>query len=201
VNQADDANETEQARADAVIADLVRMRGVACTACRRVLCGHEALLSRAMGYRDTPHCHACLAARLGSDPEQLRDHLHAHLLRRPCHRQGWEWADREEGVVPPALPACLWPAGATLAQAPAPPAPAGAQDVVAAATFDAGDMGCGDLVLELRLRLSPMAPGQVLELIARDPGAPEDIPAWCGMTGHRLLRASPPRYWIRRKDG
>jgi tRNA 2-thiouridine synthesizing protein A len=60
-------------------------------------------------------------------------------------------------------------------------------------------MGCGDLVLELRQRLRALAPGQVLEVRATDPGAPEDIPAWCGLTGNRLVRAEAPRYSIERK--
>lgn len=66
--------------------------------------------------------------------------------------------------------------------------------------WDAGDMGCGDLVLELRLRLQDMKPGQVIRVIARDPGAPADMPAWCGLTGHALLEASHPVYVIRKKE-
>lgn len=69
------------------------------------------------------------------------------------------------------------------------------------AEWDAGAMGCGDLVMELRTRLLAMRPGQVLRLSARDPGAPEDLPAWCRLTGHGLLAARHPLYWIRRKDG
>ncbi|NUQ34802.1 MAG: sulfurtransferase TusA family protein [Planctomycetaceae bacterium] len=67
------------------------------------------------------------------------------------------------------------------------------------AEWDAGDMGCGDLVLELRLRLKDMAAGKVLKLRATDPGAPEDIPAWCGLTGHSLTHKQHPNYWIKRK--
>jgi tRNA 2-thiouridine synthesizing protein A len=66
--------------------------------------------------------------------------------------------------------------------------------------WDAGDMGCGELVLELRLRLKPMQPGQILKLTARDPGAPEDLPAWCRLTGHHLVSAAHPIYLIRRKE-
>jgi tRNA 2-thiouridine synthesizing protein A len=69
-----------------------------------------------------------------------------------------------------------------------------------AAEWDAGDMGCGELVLELRQRLRPMRPGQILKLTARDPGAPEDLPAWCRLTGHRLVVAAHPVYWIGRKE-
>ena len=45
------------------------------------------------------------------------------------------------------------------------------------AQWDAGDLGCGDLVLELRARLEAMRPGQLLRLTAHDPGARADIPA------------------------
>ena len=48
-------------------------------------------------------------------------------------------------------------------------------------------MGCGELVLELRDRIARLEPGQVLKVIARDPGAPADMPAWCGLTGHALV--------------
>ena len=67
-------------------------------------------------------------------------------------------------------------------------------------TWDAGDLGCGDLVLELHGRLKRMRPGEVIKLCARDPGAPEDLPAWCRLTGHRLLHAQHPNYWIQRKE-
>jgi tRNA 2-thiouridine synthesizing protein A len=66
--------------------------------------------------------------------------------------------------------------------------------------WDAGELGCGDLVLELRHRLQRLAAGHVLKLTARDPGAPHDLPAWCRLTGHRLARAEPPTYWIQRKE-
>lgn len=66
--------------------------------------------------------------------------------------------------------------------------------------WNAGDLGCGDLVLELRMRLRE-APGSVLKVIATDPGAPADIPAWCGMTGNELVGTDPPAraYFIRAK--
>jgi tRNA 2-thiouridine synthesizing protein A len=67
--------------------------------------------------------------------------------------------------------------------------------------WDAGDLACGDLVLELRRRVRA-APGLVFKLIARDPGAPADLPAWCGMTGHQLLAEDVPAqtWWIRAKS-
>lgn len=70
----------------------------------------------------------------------------------------------------------------------------------AGSEWDAGDMGCGELVLELRFRLDTLRPGQIMKLIARDPGAPADIPAWCRMTGHALVGGQPPVYLIQRKE-
>ena len=66
--------------------------------------------------------------------------------------------------------------------------------------WDAGDMGCGDLVLELRARVERLRPGEILKLVARDPGAAADLPAWCRMTGHTLVSGKHPVYLIRRKE-
>ena len=66
--------------------------------------------------------------------------------------------------------------------------------------WNAGDLGCGDLVLELRQRMDALRHGQVLRLVALDPGARADIPAWCRMTGHQLAGHDPPVYLIRRKE-
>jgi tRNA 2-thiouridine synthesizing protein A len=46
--------------------------------------------------------------------------------------------------------------------------------------------------------MGAMRPGQVLRLIARDPGAPQDMPAWCRMTGHTLVSQQHPVYLIER---
>ena len=67
-------------------------------------------------------------------------------------------------------------------------------------TWDAGDMGCGELVFALMIRLRAMRPRQVLKLTATDRGAPHDLPAWCRLTGNRLVRAEPPHYFIERKE-
>ncbi len=67
--------------------------------------------------------------------------------------------------------------------------------------WDAGDMACGPMLLVVRRRLERMAPGQVFRLVARDEGAPVDVPAWCRLTGHTLLAAAHPVYdLVRRKD-
>jgi tRNA 2-thiouridine synthesizing protein A len=61
-------------------------------------------------------------------------------------------------------------------------------------------MGCGDLVLELKRKLAQIPPSALIHIRAIDPGAPEDIPAWCRLTGHRLVRAEHPDYTIQRKE-
>lgn len=68
----------------------------------------------------------------------------------------------------------------------------------AADVWDAGELACGELVLDLRRRLRQM-PGRVLRIIALDPGAYEDIPSWCRLTGHALIHHDRETcsYWIR----
>ena len=68
------------------------------------------------------------------------------------------------------------------------------------AYLDVGDTLCGELALLLRAELLKLESGQVIQVVARDPAAPEDLPAWCELTGHALLRFEHPNYWIRRKD-
>lgn len=65
--------------------------------------------------------------------------------------------------------------------------------------WDAGDIGCGQLVLELGQQLRTLNEGEVLKVIARDSGAREDLPAWCKLTGHTLVEFAHPEYWIQRK--
>jgi tRNA 2-thiouridine synthesizing protein A len=65
--------------------------------------------------------------------------------------------------------------------------------------WDAGDMGCGEVLILLRSRMKQLDPGDVLKLTTRDLGAPEDLPAWCRLTGRRLLRAAHPDYWIEQR--
>jgi len=68
--------------------------------------------------------------------------------------------------------------------------------------WDAGDIGCGDLVIRLRFRLKAMQPLQVIRVRATDSGAREDLPAWCRMTGETLLAHDPEQhlYYIQRGD-
>lgn len=52
---------------------------------------------------------------------------------------------------------------------------------------DGGDKACGELLLVLARRLRPLSPGSVIRLVATDPAAVIDLPAWCHLTGHRYL--------------
>ncbi len=64
--------------------------------------------------------------------------------------------------------------------------------------WNAGEMGCGELVLGVRKRLRAH-PQQVLRLIALDTGAAIDLQAFCNMTGDELLAvdAASKTYWLR----
>ena len=60
-------------------------------------------------------------------------------------------------------------------------------------------MACGDLVLSTWLEAQP--PGAVLKLSARDAAAPEDLPAWCRLTGHtRFLAGTTSDLLDQRKE-
>lgn len=66
--------------------------------------------------------------------------------------------------------------------------------------LDVGDTLCGELALLLKRTLWKLEPGDVLQVVARDPAAPADVPAWCELTGHALVHVAHPHYWIRRRD-
>jgi len=69
------------------------------------------------------------------------------------------------------------------------------------AVFDAQGRGCGDALLELKLRMRTLAPGARILVRSEDPGAPIDLPAWCRLTGNVLQEARPPNFLLeKRKD-
>jgi len=197
----------DQIKIEELLCSLKQLRENHCAACGATICGHEALMSLAMGFKDAPQCWSCLAATLEYEKEALRDHIFAYITHRSCHHSGWQWASREEGFEPDALPRCLWPAASAIdferasnlsnAVQEAAPIPNG--DAHCDAEWDAGNLGCGDLVLELRNKIGSLKPGQIFKLKATDSGAPEDLPAWCRMTGHALIGFQHPIYLIQRK--
>ncbi len=55
------------------------------------------------------------------------------------------------------------------------------------ALIDGGGRACGELLLVLNAHVSTVRPGSRLRLVATDPAAAIDLPAWCHLTGHRYL--------------
>lgn len=187
-----------EVRAETLIADMERLREVSCVGCGGPLCGHRLLFSIVLGFKSEARCPACLAGALGRDLAGLSRHVTSYIRHQECYNAAWEWTSERERE-------CDMTQGPKNGDNGAPAGSAGPDSkadasVLADAVWDAGDMGCGDLVLELRLRLRAMKPGEVLRVTARDPGAPEDLPAWCGLTGHAMVSANHPVYLIRRKE-
>ncbi|WP_033324157.1 sulfurtransferase TusA family protein [Actinomadura atramentaria] len=52
---------------------------------------------------------------------------------------------------------------------------------------DGQDRGCTRLLLELRTRLAGLPGGTLVHVIATDPTATIDLPAWCHLTGHSYI--------------
>ena len=65
--------------------------------------------------------------------------------------------------------------------------------------WDAGEVGCGAFIAGLRRELDQVEPGEMLSVTAGNAGAPVDLPAWCGMTGHALVHADHPFYVVRKR--
>lgn len=175
--------------------------GRPCRGCGSTLCGHGAVLAVLLGYRHAPRCSVCIAAELGEPPPALAARALEWITRRDCFLHVWREASAAEGAPDPDRPPCHF-AAAPAVSGVAPtsdPAPARPAASAAEASYDAGDLGCGDLVLELRARLRELPPGGILHLVARDPAAPVDLPAWCGLTGHHLDSSDHPHYVLRRR--
>ncbi len=72
-------------------------------------------------------------------------------------------------------------------------------------TYDASGLLCPLPVLRANRILRELAPGQTLKVLATDPAAEADCPAYCRQTGHTLVAtAREAETWvfvIRKKDG
>jgi|TARA_B100000315_G_C14370550_1_gene492740 tRNA 2-thiouridine synthesizing protein A len=53
--------------------------------------------------------------------------------------------------------------------------------------LDCSGMRCPRPIVEMAKAMRRMGPGQVLELLATDPVAKKDVPAWCQKTGNEFL--------------
>jgi tRNA 2-thiouridine synthesizing protein A len=56
--------------------------------------------------------------------------------------------------------------------------------------FDAKGMKCPLPVLKARKLIRDLAPGDILEIHATDPGAPKDFAHFCETTGHKLVEST-----------
>ncbi len=198
----DDLSPTElTARTAALRATVDAIAVAPCRRCGGPLCGHGALLAVLFGCKDAPRCPDCLAAEHREPKAALVARASEWIRRKDCFRHVWHAANEREHGGDVAAPPCLGaPATATAAATPTATAAPTATTPAPIATYDAGDLGCGDLVLELRGKLREIGPGEVLRVFARDPAAPVDLPAWCGLTGHTLVRAAHPEYHVQRKS-
>jgi tRNA 2-thiouridine synthesizing protein A len=70
------------------------------------------------------------------------------------------------------------------------------------AILDAGESGCGELVMLIFEQMKTLAAGQTLLVYAHDVAAETDIAAWCRSTGNQLLASDlssdPMRFWIQK---
>ena len=62
--------------------------------------------------------------------------------------------------------------------------------------FDAGELGCGDLVMALFKFFRPLDSGTVVLVKALDAG---DVMAWSRSTGNTLHAGEPPLFLIEKK--
>ena len=71
--------------------------------------------------------------------------------------------------------------------------------------LDARLLKCPMPLLKTRQSMRQLSPGEVLHVVASDPGARRDIPAWVGQSGHQLVqqleRDGELHFWIRHMPG
>jgi tRNA 2-thiouridine synthesizing protein A len=63
--------------------------------------------------------------------------------------------------------------------------------------LDCRGMLCPLPVIQLAKRITEVEPGETVVVLADDPAAATDIPAWCRMRSHELVEATDGRYVIR----
>ena len=86
------------------------------------------------------------------------------------------------------------------AEQPKSPDPARGRTLEIARRWNAGETGCGALIVGLKREIHRIQVGELLEVTALDAGAARDIPAWCRLTGHTLTTANHPTYILRKRD-
>ncbi len=54
-------------------------------------------------------------------------------------------------------------------------------------TLNAKNLLCPMPVIRTQDKVKTLAPGDVLQVVCTDPGALNDIPAWCRINGHKII--------------
>jgi len=57
-------------------------------------------------------------------------------------------------------------------------------------TLDCKGLYCPLPIVKMKKALNGMAEGEVLKVLATDPGSKRDFESWCNKTGNRLLEAT-----------
>ena len=173
-----------------------------CSTCGAALCGRQVVIAKILGW-SVPRCLDCAAADLGSSPDALCSLVGGYLSRRECYRRDWMAAatcgeDDRAPCCPGRVESAEQPPEWFRAELFHPGAGLTADD--ADQFVDAEESGCGDLMVLLLRSIRKTPPGGILGIRALDPGAPADIPSWCRLTGHELLRDGEDDgvYYIRR---
>jgi len=72
-----------------------------------------------------------------------------------------------------------------------------------AQTVDARGLSCPMPIVKTAQAAKALAPGDLLEVLATDPGSTRDLAAWCRTTGNELVDATSDgaiyRFVVRRK--
>ena len=63
-------------------------------------------------------------------------------------------------------------------------------------TLDCRRLLCPLPVIRVQDRVAELAPGTRIEAVCTDPGALQDIPAWCRINGHRVLETREEDYGV-----
>ena len=68
-----------------------------------------------------------------------------------------------------------------------------------ARSLDARGLLCPLPVIRLQDAVRDLGDGDLLDVVATDPGVAHDIPAWCRLQGHRVVsaRQAGPDFWFR----
>lgn len=66
----------------------------------------------------------------------------------------------------------------------------GGADMKADKTLDCKGLTCPEPILHTKMAINELSSGQVLEVLATDPGSVNDMSAWSKRTGNKILASS-----------